>query len=171
MLMAFFKKKYTPNEIAEGLYSLCASEETINSSMQFYTQGKNPLDSNFHIKLRWHTYALHLFICDYICFQKYGDSPLKNKILDSFYKLVVDNLSGQPNDKLITKAMFSEINIYGDAVRGKSLDDLLLLIGKLFADAVDEPKESLFLMVAGSGIFTKFSVSIDKWLDEIKVII
>ncbi|MDO9576574.1 MAG: hypothetical protein Q7J16_01685 [Candidatus Cloacimonadales bacterium] len=168
-MFSLFKKKYSPNRVAEKMYYLCSSDEMIGASMQFYLKGKSNISIELNTKLRWHTLILHLFICDFACFQKYGNSSIKNNILDEFYKEIIRNLRGQKNDNEIIKAVISEINAYGKLSKDKNVDEQLTAIGKLYSDSINEPDERLLLMIAGTGIYTQFFITINEWLNKINI--
>jgi hypothetical protein len=183
--MTIFKTKYTPDQIAEHLYTLCIMDKEVASSIQDYKEGNaiENIDPKLETELRWHIYILKLVTCIYAVPLLSGNSRKETEIIHSFSKIISSSMMIRPDNDNTKESVHEEFEAYQKAIHGNAgSDELHFAIGKCFAEIMGKSNflfsleqehiksslETIGMMNIGSKTFLELFESITDWLKKIK---
>ena len=149
------------DEIVSSLIQFRMSPEKIESSINRLKE--NPSQQIKYVsdeELFLHFAALSLFVVDYSTFSVFGDTNIKNIILDKFYNIIKISL---PEEYPVLVRL---VSLFSDAYTDKSKNEPLLNLGLVFSKCIIEGNEED--LITAMKCSSEFSASLIATGDNLK---
>jgi len=130
------KKKIKAEEIGIALYQMCIDKETIEGILNRLRKNL-PEDIKLvdEEKLIFHSLALLIFAIDYSTFSTFGNTNIKNKILDEFYRIVKETFMEE------YELLSIEVLAFSNAFKDKDKSDHLLSLSLYFSECITQSEQ------------------------------
>jgi len=161
--MKLFKKKIKAEEIGVALFQMCVTKEHLEGIIERLSKNINEETKLVgEEKLLFHLIALLIFAVDYSTYSVFGNTTLKNKILDEFYKIIKEEFEEEYNFLSI------EVLAFSDAFKDKTKNDHLLNLSLYFSECISElEQKNLDIAMISAIEFGARVESIKKFLNDI----
>lgn len=156
-----FSKKYTASEIATIIAESFVSQDSLASTLNLCLR-EGEISGKYRSDLEGEVLSLHIFLCDFSIFMRFGNLEARRIVTDEFWKKTIDTY-------LSAKSIQDQVEFYGLNVKRFQLDRIPFGVADMFCKGIGQDGNPKLRVSIVTLVVTPILDSMAKLLKDIKL--